>query len=88
MRKITTMALLGSILFGGAALAASLDAKDKGSPGSMMGRGTVGDGESGGMMKMMQQMTRMVDHCNGMMSDSRPNDQWRKKAPTEPDQRG
>ena len=84
MRKLTAMLLLGSTLLGTAAVAASLDAQDKGSSGSMMGRGMMGDGD-GGMMGMMSQM---VDRCNGMMSNNRPNDQWRKNAPAEPDQRG
>jgi hypothetical protein len=91
MRKLTAMLLLGSTLLASAAVAASLDAPDNGSSGSMMGRGTMGDDDGGGMMgmmKMMKQMSQMVDRCNGMMSDSRPNDQWRKNAPTEPDQRG
>jgi hypothetical protein len=29
-------------------------------------------------------MSQMMDHCNNMKSDSRPNDQWRKDAPSEP----
>ena len=88
MRKLTAMLLLGSTLLGTAAVAASLNTQDKGSSGSMMGRDMMGDGDGGGMMGMMKQMSQMVDRCNGMMSDSRPNDQWRKNLPAEPDQRG
>lgn len=89
MRNLTAIFLLGSTLLGSAAVAASLDSQDKGSTGSIMGRGMMmGDDDGGGMMGMMKQMSQMVDRCNSMMSDSRPNDQWRKNAPTEPDQRG
>lgn len=92
MRKVTTIVLLGSILLGGAAVAASLDGRDRGSADSIMGSGSMmGDNDGGGMMgmmKMMQQMSQMVDRCNSIMSDSRPNDQWRKNAPAEPDQHG
>jgi hypothetical protein len=41
-----------------------------------------------GMMKMMRQMSEMMDHCGNMMSDSRPNEQWRKKSPTQPEKKG
>lgn len=44
-----------------------------------------GDPGSSGMMK---QMSQMADHCNNMMSHSRPNDQWRRNAPSEPEKKG
>jgi len=62
--------------------------------GSMMGHGMMGDkaakdqGGMTGMMKNMKQMSEMMDHCSNMMSDSRPNDQWRKNAPSEPEKKG
>ena len=50
------------------------------------------DGKDGrgmmGMMKMMRQMSEMMDHCNNMMSNSRPNEQWRKTSPSQPEKRG
>ena len=50
------------------------------------------DGKDGGgmmgMMKMMRQMNEMMDHCNNMMSNSRPNEQWRKTSPSQPEKRG
>jgi hypothetical protein len=63
---------------------------DPGPSGSMTGHGMMGDGTKGdggmmGMMKMRGQMSQMMDHCNNMMSNSRPNDQWRKNAPSEPE---
>jgi len=33
-------------------------------------------------------MSEMADHCSNMMNDSRPNDQWRKNAPLEPEKKG
>ncbi len=64
-----------------------LHAQDAREPtGSMMRGGMMGNGS------MMGQMGRMMDHCAGMMGgsrgDDRPNDQWRKKAPTAPDKDG
>ena len=56
------------------------------SSGSMMRGGMMGGGG------MMGRMSQMMDHCAGMMGgsrgDDRPNDQWRKKAPTAPDKDG
>ena len=92
MRKITTTLLLGTLLVTGTALASSLYAQgNQGSSGSMMGNGMMRDQDGGammGMMTMMSQMSRMVDRCAGMMSESRPNNQWRKDAPSEPGKQG
>ncbi|XSC45689.1 hypothetical protein ACF1BQ_006345 [Bradyrhizobium sp. RDT10] len=88
MRKLTRAILPTAILVAGIIAAPALYAQsDRGSSGSMMGHGMMDDNnrnDGGGMMKMMGQMSRMMDHCNNMMSDSRPNDQWRKDAPSEP----
>jgi hypothetical protein len=57
------------------------------SNGMMGNNGTGSAGGMMGMMKVMKQMGQMMDHCNGMMSDSRPNEQWRKNAPAEPEKK-
>ena len=88
MRKFTTTLLLVSTLVAGATAAPLLYAQPS---GSMMGHGMTGDkntSDKGGMMGMMKQMSEMMDHCNGMMSDRRPNDQWRRNAPAAPDKGG
>ena len=87
MRKTTTTLLLAAALVAGAMAAPSL----YGQPSdSMMGHGMMGDKNTNdrGMMGMMKQMSEMMDHCNGMMSDRRPNDQWRRTAPSAPDKSG
>ena len=88
MRKFTTTLLLASTLVAGAMAAPLL----YGQPSdSMMGHGMTGDkntSDKGGMMGMMKQMSEMMDHCNSMMSDRRPNDQWRRTAPSAPDKSG
>ena len=87
MRRTTTTLLLASTLAAGAMAAPSL----YGQPSdSMMGHGMMGDKNTNdrGMMGMMKQMSEMMDHCNGMMSDRRPNDQWRRTAPFTPDKSG
>jgi hypothetical protein len=87
MRKTTTTLLLAAALVAGAMAAPSL----YGQPSdSMMGHGMMGDKNTNdrGMMGMMKQMSEMMDHCNSMMSDWRPNDQWRRTAPSTPDKSG
>ena len=91
MRKFTTTLLLVSTLVAGAMAAPLLYAQGGQQPsGSMMGHGMMGDKNTNdrGMMGMMKQMSEMMDHCNGMMSDRRPNDQWRRNAPAAPDKGG
>ncbi len=95
MRKLTAAVSLVTILVAGALAAPSLYAQgSQEPPGSMMGHGMMGDNntkdEGGmmGMMKMMKQMGQMMDHCSNMMSDNRPNDQWRKTTPSEPEKKG
>lgn len=99
MHKSTTALLLGSVLFAGVMTAPSLYAQGNQEPsGSMMGRGMMGDRNTNddgammgmmGMMKMMMQMSRMMDQCSNMMSaDNKPNDQWRKNSPSEPEKKG
>ena len=88
MRKFTTTLLLVSTLVAGAMAAPLLYAQPS---GSMMGHGMMGGkntNDKGGMMGMMKQMSEMMDHCNSMMSDRRPNDQWRRAAPSTPDKSG
>src|SRR5262252_8143759 len=91
MRKFTTTLLLASTLVAGAMAAPSLYGQTGQQPsGSMMGHEMMGDKNTNdrGMMGMMKQMSEMMDHCNGMMSDRRPNDQWRRNAPSAPDKSG
>ena len=87
MRKIATVLSLTVLLTAALVAAPSVYAEQEGS-GSGMGRGMMDNGGMMGMMKMMKQMGRMMDHCSGMMNDggNRPNDQWRRKAPSEPEQ--
>lgn len=94
MNKALKISIAAASLVGGFALTAGLYAEEPGAPqdshGSMTGPGMMG----GGMMNMMQdtsQMGEMMEQCSQMMnagmdSDSgRPNEQWRKNAPTGPD---
>jgi hypothetical protein len=67
-------------------------ADDNQSPGSNMGSGMMGHG---GMMDMMQQMSQMMESCNKMMQgkdaapdSGKPNEQWRKDMPMQPDKEG
>lgn len=94
MRKLTTALLLAAIVAAGIAVAPTIYAQtNQELSGSMMGRGMMGDknvkNEGGmmGMMNMMQQMSQMMDQCSNMMSDNRPNDQWR-NMPAEPEKKG
>ena len=91
MRRTTTTLLLASTLAAGAMAAPSLYGQSDHQPsGSMMGHGMMGDKNTNdrGMMGMMKQMSEMMDHCNSMMNDWRPNDQWRRTAPSTPDKSG
>jgi hypothetical protein len=81
MRKYTAV-LLGSVLIAGAMAAPSLYAEDQRPSGSMM------DGGMMGMMRTMKPMGEMMDHCNNMMNHSRPNEQWRKNSPSQPEKKG
>ena len=99
MRKLTKVSLLASILLAAVMTAPTLYAQGDQQPsGSMMGHGMMGDestkgdggmmGDMMGMMKMMKQMSQMMDHCSNMMSNSHPNDQWRKNTPSQPEKNG
>jgi hypothetical protein len=94
MRNLATALLLGSVLLAGAIAAPTLYAEDQQPSGSTTENGMMGnrDGKDGGgmmgMMKMMRQMSEMMDHCNNMMSNSRPNERWRKNSPSQPEKRG
>lgn len=89
MRKSTVALVFASVVAAAVIAAPALYAHDnQGSSGSMMGHGMMGDGNEGGMMGMMKQMSQMMDHCNNMMGDSRPNEQWRKNAPSQPEKKG
>ncbi len=90
MRNLATTLVLTSILVAGVMAAPSLYAQgSQDQSGSMMGHGMMGDnntrdeGGMRGMMNMMKRMNEMMDHCNNMMSNDRPNDQWRKNAPSD-----
>jgi len=80
MRKSTMTLVLASALVATVTAIPVLYAEESQVPfGSMM------DGGMMGMMKMMRQRSQMMDHCNAMVSNNHPNDQWRKKTPTPPD---
>jgi len=86
MRNLTSTMILAAALVTAAAAGTTLYADDAPS-GSMMrgGPGNMMRGEKGGMPG---QMSRMMDHCGGMMAGgsrgNRPNDQWRKPSPDTP----
>lgn len=83
MRNSVKTLAAAAALIASAALAPALYAHDSGSSdehdGSMMGPG---------MMNMMGQMSQMMDNCSEMMQGTmgdgsgKPNEQWRKDAPT------
>src|ERR671919_209405 len=86
MHKNLKRLLVALTLAAGLAAAPAIYAHDSDSAGgSMMGRG---------MMGMMGQMSSMMENCNqmtqAMMRDghetARPNEQWRDRAPQQPDQ--
>lgn len=64
-------------------------ADDNPSPGSNMGSGMM---EHGGMMDMVKQMSQMMESCNKMMQNTpdsgKPNEQWRKDMPMQPEKKG
>jgi hypothetical protein len=74
----------------GLALASPIFAADDNpSPASSMGSGMM---EQGGMMDMMKQMSQMMESCNKMMQSTpdsgKPNEQWRKDVPMQPEKKG
>lgn len=80
------MLALAAVIVAALLVAPNLYARDNhDSSGSMMGRGMMGDGS------MMGRMSRMMQHCGGMMRggprNSRPNDQWRSEPPPNPDKK-
>jgi len=100
MRKTTTALLFASILSVGAMTAPTLHAEgNDGSSGSMMGHGMMGHGMMGdkdskgggeimGMMKMMKQMSEMMDHCSKMMSaENKSRDEMPKTTPEAPEKK-
>jgi Spy/CpxP family protein refolding chaperone len=80
MTKPTRIFALAAVLLATVAAAPALYADDShGSHGSMMGRGMMRGHGTG----MMNQMSRMMDHCSAMMQgNQRPNDQWRRNPPS------
>lgn len=75
----------------GFAPAPALHAEESSTPqeshDSMMSPGMMGGDSMMNMMEDMSQMEDMMDHCSQMMSggSGKPNEQWRKNAPTAPD---
>jgi hypothetical protein len=88
--------LTAGALIAGAALTPALyageaDGKRQQRDRSMMGEGMMGGGMMGGKMMGRGMMGQgMMDHCAEMMQGGtdKPNDQWRKNAPTAPDEKG
>ena len=92
MRTHLKTLLVASTLAASLAAAPAIYAYDSDSAGgSMMSRGTMGQG---GMMGMMGQMSSMIENFSQMMQammgnghqPARPNDQWRNRSPQQPDQ--
>lgn len=95
MRKLATSLWLAFALVAALITAPTLYAQDgQARSGTMMGPGMMddesanNDGGMMGMIKMMKGMSRMINHCNSAMSDTRPNDQWRKNTPSESERNG
>jgi hypothetical protein len=93
MRKYTTALVIAAALAATiAAIPALYDEDDQTPSAPMMRHGMMGDdnnrGGMMGMMKMTGQMSQMMDHCSNMMSGSRPNEQWRKQSPSQPEKKG
>ena len=98
MRNSVKILAAAAALIASAALAPALYAHDSGSAdehnGSMMGPGVMGEDGMMGMMNMMGQMSRMAEGCSEMMQGTmddgsdKPNEQWRKDAPTAPGTNG
>lgn len=82
MRKTVASCALAPVLVAGAISAPAIHAQENHeSAGPMMNWNVMG-------MGMMNQMGRMMDHCDGMWSRSRPNVQWRKNKPSAPEKNG
>ena len=81
---------LAATIVAGFALTSPIFAADENpSPGSSMGSGMM---EHGGMMDMMKQMSQMMESCNKMMQSTpdsgKPNEQWRRDMPMQPEKKG
>ena len=88
MRKLATSLLFASTLFLGAVTAHSLYAQGNRQTSGAMGHGMMENSKvegKGGMTGMTKRRGGMMDHCSNMMNDNRPNDQWRKNTPSEPE---
>jgi hypothetical protein len=78
MRKYSTALIVASVFLASVVASAVYgESRDD----SMMGYGMMGNGR--GMMGMM----KMMNECSNMMHNARPNDQWRKNTPSEPEKK-
>src|SRR3546814_20721960 len=83
---IKALAVTSAIATGLVAAPALYAVESEGAEGQMMGTSMMGEG---GMMGMMQQMSKLMEGCGKMMQSAapggaeRPNEQWRKNAPRE-----
>jgi hypothetical protein len=84
MRKHTKALLIISALITSLAVAPALLADDSSNHGMTNRDGMMGHG---GVMGMMRSMMKMMEHCSSMMSEARPNDQW-KNTPSAPGDQG
>lgn len=77
------LGLAATIVAGLALTSPIFAADDNPSPGSNMGSG---------MMDMMKQMSQMMESCNKMMQSTpdsgKPDEQWRKDMPMQPEKKG
>jgi hypothetical protein len=84
--KITTATILGGTLIAGMAAASAEPAtgpstnSDKGMMGGMM--------QGGGMMPMMQEMSKMMENCNKMMQTMMDRQNQGGSGQQNPDKRG
>ena len=87
MLKLRTTVALAAAIVVATIAAQTLYAQDSSASRHRMMDGDPARGTMG-ITKMMRQMSGMMDHCSSMMhnrSTGRPNDQWRRRAPTAPD---
>ncbi len=89
MKKFVMLGLVSLLIVSGIALADQSEEQKGSSMQGMMqqmmdgekaGKGTSGMGGKMGMMKMMGEMTKMMDQCTAMMSsDPTPEDQGKQE---------
>ena len=95
MRKSLKALVTTAALIAGLATTSVLRAEESGSShepqGPMMGGDSMNMMDMMHMMEQMPQMSQMMEHCSQVMDGAmgggsgKPNEQWRKDAPINPD---